>query len=207
MTQSPDATPRPAAVVEIGALTRADIPAAAALYWEAFKDKLGFCLAPEHRALAFLARVISPDFAIGARDDAGRLIGVAGFKTETGAFVGGGFGDLAAVYGWPGGAWRAVALSLIERGVEPGRLLMDGICVAEAARGLGVGTTLLDAVAEEARRRGASEIRLDVIDRNPRARALYERRGFQAVGDVDLGPLRRLFGFRRATTMLRATSP
>ena len=47
-----------------------------------------------------------------------------------------------------------------------------------AARGQGVGTALLKAIIAEGRRRGYAEVRLDVIDTNPRATALYERIGF-----------------------------
>jgi len=81
---------------------------------------------------------------------------------------------------------------------------MDGIFVAPAARGHGVGTALLDATIAEARTRGYAEVRLDVIDSNPRARALYERVGFVAKDTQQLGPLRHIFGFKSATTMVRA---
>jgi ribosomal protein S18 acetylase RimI-like enzyme len=47
-------------------------------------------------------------------------------------------------------------------------------------------------------------LRLDVIDTNLRARALYERLGFRAVRSESLGPLRHLFGFQTAITMVRA---
>jgi len=43
---------------------------------------------------------------------------------------------------------------------------------------MGVGSALLDAVAREAQARGLKEVRLDVIDSNPRAKALYTRKGF-----------------------------
>ena len=51
--------------------------------------------------------------------------------------------------------------------------------------------------------RGYAEVRLDVIDNNPRARTLYERRGFVAGDTQYLGPLKYLFGFSAATTMVR----
>ena len=81
---------------------------------------------------------------------------------------------------------------------------MDGICVDAAARGQGVGTRLLNAVKSEAAKRDLGHVRLDVIDTNPKARALYERQGFVAQGTQDIGPLRHVFGFRRATQMVFA---
>jgi RimJ/RimL family protein N-acetyltransferase len=47
------------------------------------------------------------------------------------------------------------------------------------------------------------EVRLDVIDTNPRARALYERKGFVATGEQKLGPLKPVFGFSSATTLIK----
>jgi hypothetical protein len=46
-------------------------------------------------------------------------------------------------------------------------------------------------------------VRLDVIQDNFRARALYERQGFHAVRTDQLGLLRFLFGFASSTVMVR----
>jgi ribosomal protein S18 acetylase RimI-like enzyme len=126
---------------------------------------------------------------------------VAGFKTSGGALTGGGIRDIAQHYGWIGAGWRGPLLGLLERKLAADTLLMDGICVATNARGLGVGTALLHAIKEEARARDLFHVRLDVIDINPRARALYEREGFVAGTPEHLGPLRLLFGFSSATPM------
>lgn len=178
-------------------------PAIAALYWEAFGQKLGRTLGPRHKALAFVAKVLNPSHAICARGADGALLGVAGFKTSEGALVGGEFRDLMAVYGLLGALWRVMLLSLLERDSEDRRFLMDGIFVAELARGQGVGSRLLEAVAQEAALRGYAEVRLDVVEGNDRARALYERCGFHAVGTQSMGPLVWIFRFRSATTMVR----
>lgn len=174
----------------------------AALYWEAFGAKLGRAMGPRAKALAFFERALNPDHAICARGDDGALLGVAGFKTMDGALVGGTVGDMARVYGWIGAAWRVALLAALERDTENVRFLMDGIFVAPEARGHGVGTELLAAVAAEARRRGYAEVRLDVVDGNDRARALYEREGFRAVATQSTGLLHHIFGFRSATTMV-----
>ena len=177
---------------------------AARLYWQAFGGKLGRVLGPESRAYALLARVMRADHAIVALSDDGALIGLVGFKSPGGAFAGGGFGDLRSVYGTFGAIWRAGLLWLLERDLDNDRFLMDGICVADTARGQGVGTALLDAICAEGRSRGYPSVRLDVIDVNPRARALYERQGFVATHTSQIGLLRWVFGFSAATTMVRA---
>jgi ribosomal protein S18 acetylase RimI-like enzyme len=80
---------------------------------------------------------------------------------------------------------------------------MDGIAVAPDVRGRGVGTLLIEEVAAVAAEQDCREVRLDVIDTNPRARALYERRGFTAVRTESTPYLRRLLGFGAVTTMHR----
>ena len=177
-------------------------PAIAALYWEAFGQKLGRALGPPDRALPFIERVLSPDHAVCAWDEDGHLLGVAGFKTYEGSLVGGDFADMARIYGRIGAAWRLALLALLSRDTDNVRFLMDGIFVAPEARGQGVGTRLLDAIAEEARARGYHEVRLDVIEDNLRARALYERKGYRAVARHSTGVLRYIFGFNAATTMV-----
>ena len=173
----------------------------AALYWEAFSRKLTLGLGPNTKGIAFLARVADPRFALCARGEDDVLLGIAGFKTAQGALIGGGFSDLSAIYGVLSASWRAVLLSFLERDLEDGSLLMDGICVTKQARGMGLGTALLRAIKDEGRARHCSDVRLDVIDSNPRAKALYEREGFVAGETTSLGPLKHLFGFTSATEM------
>jgi len=179
---------------------------AALLYWQAFGAKLGHVMGPEAKGLAYVQRVLDSDHAISAYDASGALLGVAGFKTAKGALVGGTFRDLVAIYGPFSATWRAMLLTLIERDTENERFLMDGIFVAASARGQGVGTALLDAVVAEGGKRGYTSVRLDVIDSNPRARALYERHGFKPVKTQQMGVLRHIFNFTSATTMVRPTA-
>lgn len=80
---------------------------------------------------------------------------------------------------------------------------MDGIAVATGHRGAGIGTMLLREIAAVAAEAGLRRIRLDVIDVNPRARALYERHGFVAVRTERTPYLRELMGFGAVTTMHR----
>jgi len=59
---------------------------------------------------------------------------------------------------------------------------IQGLVVAEEARGAGVGRALLRAVREEARRHGASRLTLRVLGHNTPARRLYEAEGFAVEG-------------------------
>ena len=178
-------------------------PAAARLYWEAFGGKLGRVMGPEPRALAYLDRVMRSDHVITAM--AGdQLVGLAGFKTPSGAFASGNWRDMRMVYGRMGALWRLALLGALQSEVDNDRFLIDGLCVAREVRSLGIGTALLDAACDQARARGYSAIRLDVVDTNWRARQLYERNGFRVVRTSPLGLLRHAFGFKAALTMVRA---
>lgn len=178
-------------------------PDAAALYWQAFGGKLGRVMGPRPRALRFLQRVIRADHALVAQDAEGQLLGLAGFKTPAGSFAGGTAGDLYAIYGALGLLWRLPLLALLSRDVDNDRFLLDGICVAPAARGLGIGSALMAAIETEAQARGYASVRLDVVDSNWRAKALYERLGYLAVKTDHLGLLRHAFGFDAAVTMVK----
>ncbi|MGW5661046.1 N-acetyltransferase family protein [Streptomyces sp. NPDC003758] len=59
---------------------------------------------------------------------------------------------------------------------------IQGLAVAEEARGAGVGRALLRAAQDEARRRGARRITLRVLGHNTPARGLYESEGFVVEG-------------------------
>jgi ribosomal protein S18 acetylase RimI-like enzyme len=178
---------------------------AALLFWQAFEGKLGRLLGPTPKALAFFEATMDEEHAICATAADGRLLGLAGYRTYRGGLtVGGrGFRDLVAAYGLLGALWRAPFSTLLERPIQRNTLLMDGICVTEAAQGRGVGKRLLDAIKDEARARNLSQVRLDVVDSNPRARALYEREGFVPGDTHALGVLLRLlFRYQSSTAMV-----
>lgn len=173
------------------------------LYWQAFGGKLGRVMGPERLALRFLTRVLRGDHAIVALDAKGALLGMAGFKTPAGSFAGGEMADVLAIYGKLGAAWRLPLLWMLGHEVDNDRFLLDGICVARAARGQGIGSALMQAIEAEAVARGYEQVRLDVIDSNWRAKALYLRLGYAVEKTDDIGLLRFAFGFRSATTMVK----
>lgn len=91
---------------------------------------------------------------------------------------------------------------------------IQAICVAPAARSQGIGTRLID-FAEARIGQVSPNVFLCVSDFNPRARALYERRGYQLVGELKdylirghsellmrktTGPLREYTGQRASGT-------
>ncbi|RKS71173.1 acetyltransferase (GNAT) family protein [Actinomadura pelletieri DSM 43383] len=178
----------------------------AGLYWEAFGRKLGAALGPPEKGRAFLAAHLNHDRGIAVLDDEGRVVGVAGYNLGGRALTGGTARDVLSAYGVFNGVLRLVPLALFTRTPAKGELVMDGICVAAELRGSGIGGMLLREIIAIAAEHACSRIRLDVIDVNPRARALYERHGFIAVRTQQTPFLRGLMGFGAVTTMHRALS-
>ncbi|MFD7747876.1 GNAT family N-acetyltransferase [Streptomyces sp. NPDC059698] len=174
----------------------------AELYWDAFGRKLGPALSPASKAVPFIAAHLNTDRAVCALLD-GQLVGLAGYHHGGRSLTGGSARAVLRAYGRLRGLHRLLLLALFERRPAPGQLVMDGIAVDPAVRGRGVGGLLIEEVAAVATEQGCREIRLDVIDTNPRARALYERRGFRAVRTERTPYLRGLLGFGAVTTMHR----
>jgi ribosomal protein S18 acetylase RimI-like enzyme len=58
---------------------------------------------------------------------------------------------------------------------------VDQLAVDESAQGRGVGTTLMQEVDRRARKSKCSQIRLDVLTFNEKARSFYERIGFTPI--------------------------
>ncbi|MFI6981305.1 GNAT family N-acetyltransferase [Embleya sp. NPDC050154] len=179
---------------------------AAELYWEAFGRKLGTALGPAEAGTAFIAEHLHADRAIAATRD-GVLVGLAGYTHGGHGLTGGTARDVLRAYGRLGGLHRVAILALLERRPGSSELVMDGIAVDPSQRGTGIGSLLLDEVAVLARELGCRRIRLDVIDVNPRARALYERHGFVATRTEHTPYLRPLLGFGAVTTMIRRIGP
>ena len=157
-------------------------------------------MGPEARAIGFFEATINPDAVISAVVN-GQLLGIAAFKHDQNGFSHGGAGAFIRHYRF-GALWRLPLLIFLERSAPPDTLQMDGICVDASGRGKGVGTALLTAIIEQAKAQGLSKVTLDVIDSNPRAKALYERVGFKPTRTETLGPLRHIFGFSSATKMV-----
>ena len=77
---------------------------------------------------------------------------------------------------------------------EEGELYLDSLCVDANFRHCGVGTALLKASIDKARRLKLPKVGLLVDKGNPKAERLYRSLGFEYVGDSEWGghPMRHL---------------
>lgn len=82
------------------------------------------------------------------------------------------------------GRWLALAGGVIDDETPPGEVELVSMWVDPAARGLGLGRRLVEAVAQWARAGGATRLRLWVTQGNAPAIVLYERCGFRMAGET-----------------------
>jgi GNAT superfamily N-acetyltransferase len=83
---------------------------------------------------------------------------------------------IAELDGQPAGC--AFLVTLVDYFNERAHAHLSVLAVEKSAEGKGVGSALLDACEQWARRRGSDRLTLSALVTNSRARALYERRGF-----------------------------
>lgn len=176
-------------------------PLVAELYEEAFGLKFCRAIPDKNKRLNVLSKSFVPEYSFAAFSDK-KLVGLAGFKVASGSLTGGiGATGLIEQLGFLGGLWACFVFSLFERELEERELVMDGIAVDSDFRGQGIGSLLLDQIITYAKENNFESIRLDVIDSNPRARKLYESKGFVALKSESFPYLKWLVGFSGATTM------
>lgn len=157
-----------------------------------------------------LEHAFLPEYLITALQD-GELVGLAGFYGKEGSLTGGMLGgrgmswaELRKALSVLGTLRAMFALALYTRTPQKGELLIDGIAVRADRQGRGIGGQLLEHLISYALEQGYRHIRLDVIDTNPGARRLYERKGFTATKTKHFGFLRPILGFSAVTTMQRS---
>jgi ribosomal protein S18 acetylase RimI-like enzyme len=175
--------------------------AAAELYWDAFGRLLRPVLGTSPNAIAVLADGIDPRRAIAAMDG-DTLVGVIGLHYKEHAFTHLRARSLLRHYGLRG-LPRLVPLVLFNGRPDRDEMRLDGLAVRADRRSQGIGSQLLREAARRAGILGIDVIRLEVVDTNPRARALYEREGYVAVRTERTPYLRRAMGFGEVTTMER----
>lgn len=172
------------------------------LYWEAFGRKLRPAFASNDEGLRVAGAALRPDRMLVARAD-GLVVGVCGFYESGNGAADLSWSRLTKVLTF----WKALraglVLSVLARSDASRVLVLDGICVDALHRGAGIGTALLDEAERYARDHALSAVRLSVVDRNPRAEALYRRRGFSPVDSGSLGILGYVYGFDRYKVMDR----
>lgn len=178
-----------------------DSSAVAELYEEAFGRKFAAAISDRQKRVEILSKSFVPDFSYAVYVD-DKIAGLAGFQTRDGSLTGGlGLSGLIRELGLVKGVWAGLVLALLERQPKSGELVMGGIVVDTQYRSCGLGSRLLDVIVAYAADNGFHSVRLDVINSNPRARKLYEAKGFVTIKEEYFPYLKWLIGFSGSATM------
>ena len=178
---------------------------AAQILYDGFKlkiERLEFFPHNKAQAVRILARTFNPQRGLYALHE-GKVVGVAGLEYAGERLMRISREDFVREFGLVGGWVRYLwtrALRLFQT-PDPQVLRLEIIAVAAEARGLGVGSVLVEAVCEKARTLGYPAVVLEVVDTNPRAKALYERLGFKTLKLSHYGFITRRAGFSGAYKM------
>jgi len=174
------------------------------LYFNALKEKLEPILGSDDRAQEALASNIATDKCLVAICN-GKLVGIMGIQTNKRGFVNPNLKTMVRIYGNFGGILRMGGLAILHHTIGTDELYVDGVAVASEMRGKGIGSHLFELLEQAVLKKRIKTISLEVIDTNPRAKALYERLGFVAVKTQTLWLLNLFvrFPFRSATLMVK----
>ena len=174
------------------------------LYFNALKEKLEPILGSDARAQEALASNIATDKCLVAICN-GKLVGIMGIQTNKRGFVNPNLKTMVRIYGNFGGILRMGGLAILHHTIGTDELYVDGVAVASEMRGKGIGSHLFELLEQAVLKKRIKTISLEVIDTNPRAKALYERLGFVVVKTKTLWPLDLFvrFPFRSATLMVK----
>lgn len=174
--------------------------AAADIYYEAFRRKLGPLLGAEARAKAALAASFDLDCIIAALEN-DKLLGIVALQQGSKRFAKLRFSTMRNHYGLFEGTYRLALMTVFESYNRHSGLYIEAIAVAPEARGRGIGTLLLDNVTGYAREKGYPHLTLEVVNTNPNAQRLYEREGFKVVKTSEYGVFTQGLGFTESFEM------
>lgn len=186
----------------IKGLPREHTLAAAALYFDALREKLDPVFGPRDTAVSFLSKSLDETKCRVALNQ-GELVGILGIQDGNGGFIDPSFPEMIRTFGLLSGICRIVLLMLLDHKIENGELYLDGIAVADSMRKKGIGTRLISEFESLAKTNGHDRVTLEVIDTNPKARALYRRLGYKRVKTHSVWPFTRVFGFKSVEFMAK----
>ncbi|NLG51969.1 MAG: GNAT family N-acetyltransferase [Chloroflexi bacterium] len=175
---------------------------AAEILYDGFRRKYQAIFGSEAHGVAIMEKDLDPDNILIALRQ-GELVGLTGVEYGRGRYMRPRMATLAVEYGWLRSRLMMAASVLFFSPHRKGELHLGPIAVKAGLRGQGIGTRLLEASFDLARREGLHAVRLEVVDTNPDARRLYERLGFRAIKVKHYPFVRNWMGLSAAITMIK----
>ena len=137
------------------------------------------------------------------------VLGFVGLEKGNGYYTHLSFQGFKEAFGLLGAMWRYAAywiFRLFHPMHKNDVVHIDPIVVSDEARGMGIGTKLIEAVFEQAKRMRKKKVVLEVVDTNPMAKKLYEKLGFRVVKAEKLSFFTKDAGFEKVYHMEKVLS-
>ncbi len=125
----------------------------------------------------------------------GDLLGILAVQEKNKSFVDISFDNIKSSYGLIKGMIKAVLLSLFMYKPDDKEIHIECIAVAISARGMGIGTRLLNELFSQASDECIQKVTLEVINTNTKAKSLYEKLGFHIEKASNIWPLNKIIGW------------
>lgn len=153
---------------------------AAKLYSEAFKMKFAKVLGNSEKVQTLFQEGLNPKLSFGAFNQNDELVGILGYYEGEKSLIDPKISDFIKAFGVFKGIIKAFLAHILfyVNTSNKDQLFIEGIAVEKDYQGQGVGTLLIEKLVEFAKTKKYKSIKLDVIDENSRAKALYNRIGF-----------------------------
>ncbi len=173
------------------------------LYAEAFERKFLKIIGDKDEISKLFGNNVNLNRAIAAFTE-DTLLGIAGLHFDGKPFLDVQLENFHERFGYVKGSIKAIISDILfSRKPAKDELLMDGIVVSKESRGKGIGSKLFAKILEFAKEKDFKQIRLDVIDENPRAKKLYESLGFETIKYENTNYLKDLIGVSGVSTMIK----
>lgn len=172
----------------------------AKMYYQAFAKKFStiwLFADNEEEATKVLINSINYENGLYALCDE-EVMGFVGLETGDSFYTQLTYSAFLSAFNFFDATWRVTAYGLyrIFHGeIRNDAVHIDPIVVSSKARGLGIGSKLLDGTYELTRSLNKHKVILEVVDTNPDAKKLYERHGFHVVKEENLSILTKEAGF------------
>lgn len=160
----------------------------------AFEQKIRALIKSKEKALAIYNESLKNDQVFYAFLN-GNVAGLIGLQYENKNFLEFKYKDLRKYFNPLHSFFIYKIYRLTSPKIKEDVLRIDSIAVDKSYRGMGIGTQLINKVFEFAKKRGFKEVILEVVDTNPRAKALYEKIGFKEKKIIRYYFLTRSAGF------------
>jgi ribosomal protein S18 acetylase RimI-like enzyme len=186
--------------IKITMLQENDCRRAAELFCDAFERKLRLLLPSRIKGIDLFEKIIIRKNAISAIYK-NECVGIVALHHGKEGFINPKINVFIQTVGLIRGLRGYMVFRMMRKTIPDDELRIESFAVMSSYRGKGIGSLLLAEVDRIAKRNGYKTISLEVVNTNPDARRLYERKGFIEEKTTKYPILRNIAGFSAVTVM------